>query len=65
MQDLAQIPMEGGNIPVLRRPTRFGVMLKIRRGGTPSGVLLTDEAAYLREKPEMLKALLEGYTIKL
>ncbi len=63
MQDFAYIPWKPSDIPVLRRSTKYGVTLKLRKSAKPKGVRLEGEAAYLKQNYMAFSALISGETI--
>lgn len=62
-QDFAYIPWAPKDIPVLRRSTKHGVTLKLRKSEKPKGVRLDDEAAYLKQNYMAFSALISGEVI--
>jgi hypothetical protein len=64
MQDAAHLQIGETVYLVLRRQRRYGVALKLRKGGAP-GIKLTDESAFLSDNAELVKELLLGRVIYL
>lgn len=63
MRDMGVLFINDERILVLFEATKNGRRLKIRKPGGWLGSALSDESAYLKEKPELLAKLKAGEVI--
>jgi hypothetical protein len=64
MQDACFLLVNEQSYLVLRRSTKHGCCLKLRKTGAP-GRLLTDESIFLEKNPGVLNNLLRGFVVNL
>ena len=65
MQNLGYIKIDGKNILVLYRATKYGIELRIRKKSKTEGKYLKDESEYLKTQIGLIKKLKEGLIIKI
>ena len=65
MQQLGHIKINGKNIQVLGRNTKFGLSLKIRKESKHLGYFFENESTYLNMNRLLISKLERGFTINI
>lgn len=63
MQDVAYLVVNGKKVKVLRRLTKYGVDLKLRKGGD-DGTFLSAESYHFESEQSLFDELLRGKVVK-
>ncbi len=64
MENLGYIKIGKEEINVLYRPIKYGVAIKIRKGGD-KGRFLEDESEFLKDRPDLITDLIKGKVVNL